>query len=285
LAEGAARVDDGAGALVGGASQARTGAGELAEGTGQLADGSGTLAAQLREGQAEVPAQDAAEAQRRAGVVAAPVEAQRVRAHAVAHYSDGLAPLFVPVSLWVGGMVTYMVLRAVSPRALASTAGSLRTALAGLLPGAVLGVLQAVVLQAVLLLAVGVESPSPLLTVAFTALVAVVFTAAHQCLIALLGGPGRLVALVLLVLQLTSAGGTYPVGTSPAFFGAIHPYLPMTYATEGLRHLVSGAPGGPVRLDAAVLAGFGVLALAVTVLACHRRRTWTVADLHPSLSL
>lgn len=37
------------------------------------------------------------------------------------------------------------------------------------------------------------------------------------------------------MLQLTSAGGTYPVQTSPGFFGAIHPYLPMTYVVDGLR--------------------------------------------------
>ncbi|MCI2239587.1 YhgE/Pip family protein [Paenibacillus sp. TRM 82003] len=285
LAAGAARVDDGAAALLGGTSQARSGAGDLAEGTGQLAQGAGTLAGQLREGQGEVPSYGADDVEERAGVVAAPVEAERVRENAVPHYSDGLAPLFIPVALWVGGMVTYMVLRAVSPRALASTAGSLRTAVAGLLPGAVLGVLQAVVLITVLLIAVGIESPSPLATVVFTALVAVAFTALHQGLNALLGGVGRLVALVLLVLQLTSAGGTYPVATSPAFFGAIHPYLPMTYATDGLRHLIGGGSAGAVRLDAAVLAAFAVLGLAVTVLACHRRRTWTVAELHPSLSL
>ncbi|WP_432488004.1 YhgE/Pip family protein [Kineococcus sp. SYSU DK018] len=285
LAVGAARVDDGAGALLGGASQARTGAGDLAAGTGQLAEGAGTLAGQLADGRAGVPAHDEADAAQRAGVVGAPVEAERVRAHAVAHYSDGLAPLFVPVSLWVGGMVTYMVLRAASARALASTAGSVRTAVAGLLPGAVLGVLQAVVLVTVLLIAVGVESPSPLATVVFTALVAVSFTALHQALNALLGGVGRLAALVLLVLQLTAAGGTYPVETSPAFFRAIHPYLPMTYATDGLRHLVSAGPSGAVWLDVAALAGFGALGLGLTVLACHRRRTWTVAELHPSLSL
>ncbi|WP_432496853.1 YhgE/Pip family protein [Kineococcus gypseus] len=285
LAAGAARVDDGAGDLLGAASRARTGADDLAAGTGRLAGGAAALADRLREGRDAVPAPTAAEAGRRAEVAATPVVAERVREHAMPRYSDGLAPLFVPVSLWVGGMVTYMVLRAVSPRALASTAGSLRTALAGLLPGALLGVLQAVVLVAVLLLGVGISSPAPAATVAFAALVAVTSTALHQCLVALLGGAGRLVALVLLVLQLTSAGGTYPVGTSPAFFGAVHPWLPMTHATDGLRHLVAGGPAGPVLLDAAVLVAFAVLALGVTVLACHRRRTWTVAQLHPSLSL
>lgn len=285
LDTGAAQVDDGAKALGTGAAQARTGAEQLAGGTSSLATGAGQLATSLRQGEGQVPVYTGDAATDRARVVASPVDAQRVKENAVAHYSDGLAPLFVPVSLWVGGMVTFMVLRAVSARALASTASSARAALAGWVPGALLGVLQAVVLMAVLIFAVGIESPDVPATMAFAALVAVVFTAIHQSLNALLGGVGRLVALVLLVLQLTSAGGTYPVGTSPAFFRAIHPYLPMTYAADGLRHLVAGAPTGPVWLDVAVLAGFGVLGLAVTVLACHRRRTWTIAKLHPSLTL
>ncbi|MFD0482012.1 YhgE/Pip family protein [Kineococcus sp. GCM10028916] len=285
LATGAGQVDDGASALVNGTSQARTGAQQLADGTQQLADGAGTLRTQLQDGQAQVPVYSGDAANARADVVASPVTAERVKEHAVDRYSDGLAPLFVPVALWVGGMVTYMVLRAVSQRALASTASSYRAAVAGWVPGALLGVVQAVVLTLVLLLVVGIESPNPVATTAFAALIAVVFTAVHQCLNALLGGVGRLVALVLLVLQLTSAGGTYPVGTSPSFFGAIHPFLPMSYAADGLRHLITGAAGGPVWLDAGVLAAFGVLALAVTVLACHRRRTWSLAKLHPSLSL
>jgi putative membrane protein len=285
LATGAGQVDDGATALLDGTSQARSGAEQLADGTQQLTAGAGTLQTQLQDGESRVPVYTGDAASDRADVVASPVTADRVKDHAVARYSDGLAPLFVPVALWVGGMVTYMVLRAVSQRALASTASSFRTAIAGWAPGALLGVVQAVVLLLVLLLGVGIESPHPVATVAFAALVAIVFTAIHQCLNALLGGVGRLVALVLLVLQLTSAGGTYPVETSPAFFKAIHPYLPMTYAADGLRHLIAGAASAPVWADAGVLAGFGVLGLAVTVLACHRRRTWSVAELHPSLSL
>jgi len=213
LDTGAAQVDDGATALLAGTGQARSGAEQLAGGTSALADGAGQLATSLRQGEGQVPVYTGDAATDRARVVASPVDARRVEENAVAHYSDGLAPLFVPVSLWVGGMVTYMVLRAVSARALASTASSTRTALAGWVPGALLGVAQAVVLMTVLIHAVGIGSPDAAATTAFAALVAVVFTAIHQCLNALLGGAGRLVALVLLVLQLTSAGGTYPVGT------------------------------------------------------------------------
>jgi putative membrane protein len=40
-----------------------------------------------------------------------------------------------------------------------------------------------------------------------------------------------------------------------------------------------------VWTSAAVLAGFGVAALALTTLAAHRRRVWTLQRLHPELSL
>ena len=221
-----------------------------------------------------------------AGVVASPVSADRVKEHAVDRYSDGLAPLFVPVALWVGGMVTYMVLRAVSQRALASTASSYRAAVAGLVPGALLGIVQAVVLVLVLLLGVGIESPDPVATVAFAALVAVVFTAVHQCLNALLGGVGRLVALVLLVLQLTSRGRHVPGGDVTGVLRG-HPPLP----ADELRRRRAAPPrrrgrdrpgAGRTRACSPRSAPWR---WRVTVLACHRRRTWTIAELHPSLSL
>ncbi|MFB9377662.1 YhgE/Pip family protein [Kineococcus gynurae] len=285
LASGDASLAAGAGELQAGAGRLQTGAQDLAGGTERLRSGAEELRSSLAGGQAEVPDDDAGLREQRAATVATPVSTDRVREHEVARYSDGLAPLFVCVALWVGGMVTYMVLRAMSPRALASTVAPWRAALAGWLPGAVLAVGQALVLGLVLHLAVGIAAPNLPGALAFSVLVALVFTAIHQCLNALLGGVGRLLALVLLVLQLTSAGGTYPVQTSPGFFAALHPWLPMTYGVDGIRHLVAGGSAAAVWTDAAALAGFGLLALAVSVLAAARRRTWTPARLHPSLTL
>ena len=62
------------------------------------------------------------------------------------------------------------------------------------------------------------------------------------------------------MLQLTSAGGTYPVQTSPGFFAAIHPFLPMSYVVDGLRRLITGGDLGRVWQGCVVLRGL------------HRRR-------------
>jgi len=52
---------------------------------------------------------------------------------------------------------------------------------------------------------------------------------------------GTFIAVILLMLQLTSSGGTYPLETVPVFFQKIAPFLPMTYAVSALRDLISGS--------------------------------------------
>jgi putative membrane protein len=51
-------------------------------------------------------------------------------------------------------------------------------------------------------------------------------------------GPGRLVSIVLLVLQLVSSGGTFPVTLIPRIFQLISPILPMSHGVNGLRHII-----------------------------------------------
>ncbi|WP_422391293.1 YhgE/Pip family protein [Arthrobacter sp. N1] len=292
LAAGASTLSTGAGDVAGGAAVLADGSGEaydgatsLEGGLGSLSTGSQDLAAQLGEGAGQVPDHDDAERAELASVGASPVSIERTHANAVDAYGEGMAPYFIPLALWVGGIVTYTVLRAVSPRALASSAASWRVSAAGYLQGALFAVLQAGVLLAILLAGLGLTTPHPVGLIAFTVLTALVFTAIHQALVGLLGGVGRLVALVLLMLQLTSAGGTYPVATEPGFFQVLSPLLPMTHAVTGLRHLIAGGDTGIVWASVAQLLIVFVLAAALSVYASHRRRSWTLEKLHPSLSI
>ena len=59
-------------------------------------------------------------------------------------------------------------------------------------------------------------------------------------LIAVFDAPGRFLALVLIVLQLSAAGGTYPIETAPQFLQDLHGWLPMTHVVTGLRSLIAG---------------------------------------------
>src|SRR5690606_23447698 len=156
---------------------------------------------------------------------------------------------------------------------------------AGWRPVVAIGVRQTVALMAVLHWALGLRMARAAGTVAFLFLVAACFAALVQWLNARFGAAGRILVLALLMLQLTSAGGTYPVQTSPPFFNALHPLLPITHVVEALRRLISGGGLGPVWQACAVLAAFTAGAVALTALSARRRQVWTMARLHPELSL
>ncbi len=182
-------------------------------------------------------------------------------------------------------MVSYMLISPLNRRALAAGASGRRIALAGWLPVVAIGALQVGALLAVLHWAVGLRMEHAAGTVGFLVLVAACFAAIVQWLGARFGPAGRILVLALLMLQLTSAGGTYPVQTSPGFFNAIHPFLPMSYVVDALRRLVTGGGLGPVWQACGVLAAFTAGALALTAWAARGKQVWTVDRLHPELSL
>ncbi|MFD7698696.1 YhgE/Pip family protein [Streptomyces caelestis] len=275
---GARDLDKGVGAL-------KTGADDLNGGLYKLVDGSGELAGGLHDGAGRIPDYDERERDRRTEVMADPVRLVSRDLHEAPNYGTGFAPYFIPLSLWVGAMVAYMLIAPMSRRALAAGASAWRIALAGWLPVVAIGVLQTLALMSVLHWGLGLRMARAAGTVGFLCLVTACFAAIVQWLNARFGAAGRILVLALLMLQLTSAGGTYPVQTSPGFFNALHPFLPMSHVVEALRRLITGGGLGPVWQACAVLAAFTAGTLALTALSARRRQVWTVDRLHPELSL
>ncbi|MGW0117449.1 YhgE/Pip family protein [Streptomyces sp. NPDC003327] len=275
---GSTSLDKGVGRL-------KKGAGDLDGGLFKLADGSGDLAVGLHDGVERIPDYDKADRDRRTEVMADPVRLAAQSLHKAPNYGTGFAPYFIPLSLWVGAMVAYMIIQPMNPRALAAGASAWRIALAGWFPVAAIGVLQVAALMSVLHWGIGLQMARAAGTVGFLALVTCCFAAIIQWLNARFGAAGRILVLAVLMLQLTSAGGTYPVQTSPGFFNAVHPFLPMSYVVEALRRLITGGGTGPVWQACAVLTAFTVGALALTAVSARRKQVWTLDRLHPELSL
>ncbi|WP_319458887.1 YhgE/Pip domain-containing protein [Micromonospora sp. RTP1Z1] len=283
LRGGLYRLATGARQLDGGLAQLSSGSDRLADGLTRLEGGAGDLADGLAAGEKKLPGYD--DADDRADILGDPVGLTRDSHHPASSYGVGFAPYFLALALWVGAMITYMLLRPVNRRHVMSGAPGWRVALAGWLPAAAIGLAQAGVLFAVVTLVLGLHPVHGAATLGLLALTSLAFTAIMQLLGAALGPAGRLAALALLMLQLTSSGGTYPVQTSPGFFQAIHPWLPMTYVVAGLRHTINGGPAGPVLTGAIVLAAFGAGAMVLTIGATRRSRRLTPAKLHPELTM
>ena len=289
VADANAKLADGMPALTGAIGQASAGAAQLASATGQLAGGANQLAdgafelqSGLNDGSDEVPDYSESEREKLAKTVATPVKEAAERLNGVDTYGSALAPYFMALALWVGGMAIYLLLRPFSARAIASTAGSVRTALAGFVPGLAISAVQALLLVGVVVWGLEIDAQRPVLMVATALATGAVFTAMNQSFIALFGPAGRFAAIVFVCLQLTSAGGTYPIETSPGFFATLHTIMPMTYVVDLFRAATTGGETAVAR-DFAVLVVFTLGALLVTAFAASRRQKVTISRLHPTL--
>ncbi|OIV36406.1 hypothetical protein BIV57_16410 [Mangrovactinospora gilvigrisea] len=285
LGKGASGLHTGLVALSSGAAGLDSGLGTLDGGLARLADGSGTLAEGLHQGAAKIPDYDGTQRADRSQVLSDPVQLAMKHLNATANYGTGFAPYFVPLALWVGVMVGYMLLRPLNPRLLSANAPARRVWLAGYLPAVALAVPQIAVLLAVLHFALGMAFAHAAAAFGFLLLTCAAFAAVLQFLNARFGPAGRVLGLALLMVQLTSAGGTYPVQTSPGFFNAVHPWLPMSWAVAAMRRLISGGDLTVVGQGCAVLAAYLVGFAALTVLTARRKQMWSLARLHPELTL
>ncbi len=275
------RASAGANQLAAGTKQLSIGADRAADGADQLAGGAHELNSGLSEGAEAVPDYTKDEREKLAKTAATPIKDVPERLNPVSNNGEALTPYFVAIALWIGAMAIYLLLRPLSDRAIASTAGDVRTTMAGFVPGLALSLVQVALMVSVLVWVLGVDPAAPMLFLAVAVAAAVTFTAINQMLVALLGGTGRFIALVLLALQLAASGGTYPVETSPGFFGFLHQLLPMSHVVEGLRATTAGGSEGIGGVFFA-LGIFTVLALGLTVVAARRRQTVTLGRLRPA---
>ncbi|WP_369945066.1 ABC transporter permease [Vitiosangium sp. GDMCC 1.1324] len=90
----------------------------------------------------------------------------------------------------------------------------------------------------------GVPLPHPVLFVLLAATGSLTFLSLVMLLVRNLGDAGKGAAVLLLILQISSAGGAFPIELSHPFFQALHPLLPFTHLMKALRAVLFGAYGG-----------------------------------------
>jgi len=283
---GATSLSTGLDSLASGALAAADGATTAAAGSSELAAGTDTFAKTLAESAALAPTYSSDEITTLSNVIATPVVLDETTANEVQGFGEGFAPFFIALATFVGALITWLILRPLPRRPLASNASGIRTVMTGYIPAVFIAAGQVAIMMAVLVLGVGLRPDHLIATTLFVALTTLAFLALQQMFIILLGtAAGRVVSLVLLMLQLSSSGGTYPVETTPSFFSAIHPYMPATYVVNGLRALMGGGVDSRFWVALAFMTGLLVISLAVSAIATGRQKVWTISRLHPELTV
>lgn len=290
LADGAGELKTGAGKLSTGLKKLATGADDLYDGleeanTGakKLKTGSAELATGIADGVREVPNLNDQDKDRVSTVIADPVKVENLEQARAASYGAGLAPFFVPLALWIGAFILVQIMRTLSWRTLASNLPPMQIAMANWLPFFAVSLAQTILLYATVNFGLGLGAAHPVGGFLLLMLAAMAFTALIHGFVALLGNPGKFVVLVLLVLQLVTAGGTMPWQTLPGPLLWAHNVLPMSHVVTGLRALFYGGDLGALPQVIAVLIGYTLLGWLLSSLAAHKYRNWSVRRLQPAL--
>jgi len=268
--------------LSSGAAQVASGASTLSSGVSGLDTGAAKLSSSLASGVAKVPATTAAQRAAKAAQLADPAAVKQTAITTAQNYGAGLAPFFISLSAWIGLYALFLLVRPLSRRALTAVRRPIRTTLAGWLTPAVLGVVQMVVLFAVVTLALHLQVADGAGLLGFMALTAITFAAMILALNVLFGSVGQFLALILMIVQLVTAGGTFPWQTLPGPLAFIHQALPMAHAVDGIRTLMYGGSPATIWGPISFLLYWLVGSLVVALLGATRQgRFRTLVQLRP----
>ncbi|WP_271175838.1 YhgE/Pip domain-containing protein [Leifsonia poae] len=276
-AAGASKLATGAATASTGAAQLRDGLTTLHAGTQQLSDG-------LKDGVAQIPDNSPELQKKQASTIADPVNLKNDSITSAGTYGAGLAPFFVALAAWIGIYALFLIVKPVSRRAITALHSPLKITLAGWLTPGLLGAVQMIGLFSIVAWALQFSIQNPLGMFGMMTLASLTFAAIILALNVWLGSVGQFLGLVLMVLQLVTAGGTFPWQTLPGPLAALHHVLPMSYAVDGIRQLMYGGNPATAWADAGVLALWLLIALLFSAIGVTRMTHFrTLRDLRPSL--
>ncbi|GAB3120436.1 YhgE/Pip family protein [Glaciibacter psychrotolerans] len=284
LVAGIQAATSGSSSLAEGAAQASAGAAQLSSGLPDLVTGLTTLHGALHSGYQSIPETTEAERTAQAKNIANPVAVQESAVARAGTYGAGLAPFFVALAAWIGIYALFLIVKPVSRRAITALHSPIKITFAGWLTPALIGALQMVGLYVIVAVVLGFKVENPLGTYGLMALSSITFAAMILALNIWLGSVGQFVGLVLMVVQLVTAGGTFPWQTLPAPLAFVHHLLPMSYSVDGLRQLMYGGNLAEAMSDVWVLIAWLACAVAIAALGVVRMTHFrTLRDLEPSL--
>ncbi len=262
LTNGLNEAKSGSQKLANGASLLESRSGALIDGTSQLASGADTLANKLADASNRIKIQPTGATTQQQ--IANPVKSEMTEKGNVPNYGYALSPYVLSLSLFVGALVLnviYPIRKTFSEQESAIRWWLSKASVAG-----VAAFMQATILMLVMVFFLGLTPEHPAHFIGAIYLTSFAYMSIVSLLVIVLDNPGRFLAMVLLVLQLGSSEGTFPIQTANGFFQAINPLVPMTYSIRALRQAISGGLdnafyGGSMW----VLAGFLLVANLLTI--------------------
>ncbi|WP_334299383.1 YhgE/Pip domain-containing protein [Metaclostridioides mangenotii] len=190
-----------------------------------------------------------------------PVKVDTKKLYPIDNYGAAMTPFYSVLSTWVGilllsALLTTSVKGDYKPYE-AYFGRALTFLSIALVQGFIIGVGD--------ILLLGVKMVHPILFVLLLMFTSMVFNFIVYSLVSVFGNIGKAMAIILLVLQIAAAGGTFPIQVTPKFFQVLNPLLPFTYAISASREALGGIYMPNLIKDLIAMVIFMLLAIGVNV--------------------
>lgn len=274
LQSGSGQLADKSSQLLSGASQLENGANKLADGAGKLAEGGTKLTSGLEDlqtgvaslgqglGNASDQLKSASTESKNAEILSNPLNISKTDNDQVPVNGIAMAPYMISVALFVAAISTNMIFAKLPSGRHPESRWAWLKSRAEI--NGIIAVLAGILVYGGVHL-IGLTANHEMRTFILIILTSLVFMSMVTALTTWNSRIGAFFSLILLLLQLASSAGTYPLALTNDFFRAINPWLPMSYSVSGLRQTISmtGNIHQQVIFLAAILAlftGLGMLA-------------------------
>ena len=248
LQSGSGQLADKSSQLLSGASQLENGANKLADGSGKLAEGGTKLTSGLEGlqigvaslGQGLSNARDqlksASTESKNAEILSNPLNLSKTDNDQVPVNGIAMAPYMISVALFVAAISTNMIFAKLPSGRHPESRWAWLKSRAEI--NGIIAVLAGILVYGGVHL-IGLTANHEMRTFILIILTSLVFMSMVTALTTWNSRIGAFFSLILLLLQLASSAGTYPLALTNDFFRAINPWLPMSYSVSGLRQTIS----------------------------------------------
>lgn len=198
-----------------------------------------------------------------------PVKISNEPYSSVENYGYGFAPYFISLGLFVGALVTTIVLNVKKKKEI-NKKMTYKKIVKRLSLFALVVCSQAIILDIIMLIT-RIEIDNILGLILFSILIALAFMSLVQMLSTIFGDSGRFISVIILILQLTACGGTFPIETAPSIYNLLHNFMPMTYTVNGLRVLIGN--GNTTILNNSIIVLFIIMIVCYTTTVIYFRKS------------
>ena len=278
LVDGTNDLTDGLFTLKDGSLQLNDASTQLADGSSELTDGLYTLSDGTNEFNIEMhdaaeEANDIESTSDNNNMIANPVNVKNESINDVPNYGTGFTPYFFSLGLYVGALILTIVYPLTEPSVVPSN--GFTWFLRKLLGILTIGAAQAIFAGLILILGLGLEVQSIPRFFIFAIITSIVFMTIIQFLVTCFKDPGRFVAMLILILQLTSSAGTYPLELIPRMLQPLNNFLPMTYSIKGFKAVISSGDYSVMWSNVGMLSIFAIISMLLTLsyfIVMHKRK-------------